>query len=234
MRRSERVGGTEEKIVETLKRQTMKYACIFAVGVLLSTSTSAQNWNEWFKQKKTQKKYLVQQVAALQMYLKYLKEGYDIAKKGLNVIGNIKQGKFDLDNTYLTSLRTVNSSIGSSARTTSIIAYQRLLIRQLRRLEDDSDGTDYLTEDEKRYVALVYTNMVQESERVLEDLERVLSNNELEMRDDERLEQIEDLYVDSIDMYSFARSFSNSTRLMISQRSFDNAEIKIYELLTNE
>ena len=212
----------------------MKYACIFAVGVLLSTSTFGQKWNEWFKQKKTQKKYLVQQVAALQMYLKYLKEGYDIARKGLNVIGDIKQGKFDLDNDYLTSLRTINSSISGSARLASIIAYQRLLIRQLGRLEGDSDATDYLTTDEKRYVSSVFANMVQESERVLEDLERVMSDSELEMKDDERLEQIDKLYADSKDMYSFAKSFSNSTRFIISQRSNDDAEIRIYEQLIDD
>lgn len=212
----------------------MKYVCILIAGFFLSTSTSAQTWDEWFRQKKTQKKYLIQQIAALQMYLKYIKEGYDIARKGLNVIGDIKQGKFDLDNDYLTSLRTVNSSISGSARVASIIAYQRLLIRQLGRLEDDSDGTDDLTTDEKRYVSSVYANMVQESERVLENLEQVMSDSELEMKDDERLQQIDKLYADSKDMYSFARSFSNSTRLIISQRSNDDAEIRIYEQLIND
>lgn len=212
----------------------MKYVCILIAGFFLSTSTSAQTWDEWFRQKKTQKKYLIQQIAALQMYLKYIKEGYDIARKGLNVIGDIKQGKFDLDNDYLTSLRTVNSSISGSARVASIIAYQRLLIRQLGRLEDDSDGTDDLTTDEKRYVSSVYANMVQESERVLENLEQVMSDSELEMKDDERLQQIDKLYADSKDMYSFARSFSNSTRLIISQRNNDDAEIRIYEQLIND
>jgi hypothetical protein len=212
----------------------MKYVCILIAGFFLSTSTSAQTWDEWFRQKKTQKKYLIQQIAALQMYLKYIKEGYDIARKGLNVIGDIKQGKFDLDNDYLTSLRTVNSSISGSARVASIIAYQRLLIRQLGRLEDDSDGTDDLTTDEKRYVSSVYANMVQESERVLENLEQVMSDSELEMKDDERLQQIDKLYADSKDMYSFARSFSNSTRLIIIQRSNDAAEIRIYKQLIND
>ena len=101
-------------------------------------------------------------------------------------------------------------------------------------MEDDSDGTDYLTTDEKLYVSSVYANMVQESERVLENLEQVMSDSELEMKDDERLEQIDKLYADSKDMYSFARSFWNSTRLIISQRSNDDADIRIYEQLIND
>jgi hypothetical protein len=212
----------------------MKYVCILIAGMLLSTSTSAQTWNEWFRQKKTQKKYLIQQVAALQLYLKYLKEGYDIAKKGLNVIGDIKEGKFDLDSDYLTSLRSVNSSIGRSATTTRIIAYQRLLIRQFGKFKNDSEESEYLTVQEKRYVSSVYSNVIQESERVIEDIERVLSESDLEMKDDERIKQIDKLYADSKDMYSFSRSFSNSTRLMISQRSIDDAEMKIHERLTND
>lgn len=43
----------------------------------------AQTFDEWFRQKKTQKKYLVQQIAALKVYLGYLKEGYEIAQKGM-------------------------------------------------------------------------------------------------------------------------------------------------------
>jgi hypothetical protein len=145
-------------------------------------SASCQTWNEWFRQKKTQKKYLIQQIAALQMYLKYLKEGYDVAKKGLNVIGDIKQGKFDLDNDYLASLRTVNSSISGSAKVSSIVAYHKLLIRQLQRLNDQSAESNSLSPSERTYVSSVYANMVKESGVALENLERVLRDDELEMK----------------------------------------------------
>jgi hypothetical protein len=197
-------------------------------------SADAQNWSEWFRQKKTQKKYLIQQIAALQMYLKYLKEGYDIAKKGLNVIGDIKQGKFDLDNNYLESLRTVNSSISGSAKITSIIAYHKLLIRQLEKLEDESNDSDLLTSTEKSYVSAVYANMVRESEIALEDLERILTDEQLEMKDDERIKQVDKIYIDTKDMYMFSRSFCTSTRILISQRSVDNSEIKNQEQLIND
>lgn len=197
-------------------------------------STSGQTWNEWFRQKKTQKKYLIQQIAALQVYLKYLKEGYDIAKKGLNVIGDIKQGKFDLDNDYLESLRTVNSSISGSAKITSIIAYHKLLIRQLKKLEDETNDSGLLTQSEKSYVLAVYLNIVSESESALENLERILEDDQLEMKDDERIKQLDKLYMDAKDMYTFSKSFSNSTRMLISQRSVDHSEIQVHEELIND
>jgi hypothetical protein len=197
-------------------------------------SADAQTWNEWFRQKKTQKKYLIQQIAALKVYLKYLKEGYNIAKKGLNVIGDIKQGKFDLDKDYLGSLKTVNPSISGSAKITSVIAYHKLLIRQLEKLERESNDSDLLTTSEKRYVSAVYANMVRESELALEDLERILTDDQLEMKDDERIKELDRIYVDTKDMYMFSRSFCNSTRTLITQRSVDHSEIQNQEQLIND
>jgi len=197
-------------------------------------SANCQTWNEWFRQKKTQKKYLIQQIAALQVYLKYLKEGYDIAKKGLNVIGDIKQGKFDLDNEYLTSLRTVNSSISGSAKVSSILAYHRLLIRRLQNLNDESAESEILTVTEQDHVSLVYANMVRESQSALDDLERLLTDNELEMKDDERIEQLDKLYVDAKDKYTFSRSFCNSTRMLLAQRQRETIEVEIHGHLIND
>ena len=45
-----------------------KLLIMFLLG-MLATTTQAQTFAEWFKQKKTQKKYLVQQIAALQVYI---------------------------------------------------------------------------------------------------------------------------------------------------------------------
>lgn len=209
-----------------------KIVLTLLVGICFHTA-DAQTWDEWFRQKKTQKKYLIQQIAALQMYLKYLKEGYDIAKKGLNVVGDIKQGKFDLDNGYLESLRTVNSSISGSAKITSVIAYHKWLLRQLDRLNDESKGSSLLTQGERAYISSVYANMVTESERTLEDLQRILSDHELEMKDDERIKQVDKLYLDTKDMYTFSRSFCNTTRILISQRAVEASEIKKDDQLIN-
>jgi hypothetical protein len=66
------------------------------------------NWNEWFRQKKTQLKYLAEQIAALKVYLEYLKKGYDVAQKGLSTIELIKSGSFSLHKDYFNSLKQVS------------------------------------------------------------------------------------------------------------------------------
>ncbi len=54
--------------------------------MLLSCSASAQTFAEWFSQKKTQRKYLLAQIAALNTYSNYLRTGYRVAKGGLGSI----------------------------------------------------------------------------------------------------------------------------------------------------
>jgi hypothetical protein len=194
----------------------------FAIG---GTICNAQTFNEWFRQKKTQKQYLLQQIAALKVYLDYLKKGYKIVDKGLTIVGDIKQGKFDLDIEYLESLKNVNSAVSGSAKVASIIAYQRIIIIEFRRLKALKNETDLLTNNEKQYVANVYSNMLRESEISLDELDRVLSNSDFEMKDDERVKRVDALYVDMKDKYTFTKSFSNSTEMLIVQRSKDTQEV---------
>lgn len=191
----------------------------------------AQTFDEWFRQKKTQKKYLLQQIAALKVYLDYLKKGYKIVDKGLTIVGDIKQGKFDLDIEYLESLKNVNSAVSGSAKVAAILAYQRKIMIEFRRLKDSTNESDFLSDDEKHYVQEVYANMLSESELSLDELDRVLSGSEFEMKDDERVKRIDGIYVDMKDKFEFTKSFSNSTDLLIAQRSKDAQEILIQEKL---
>lgn len=191
----------------------------------------AQTFDEWFRQKKTQKKYLLQQIAALKVYLDYLKKGYKIVDKGLTIVGDIKQGKFDLDIEYLESLKNVNSAVSGSAKVAAIIAYQRKIMVEFRRLKDSTNESDFLSDDEKHYVQEVYANMLRESELSLDELDRVLSGSEFEMKDDERVKRIDGIYVDMKDKFEFTKSFSNSTGLLIAQRAKDAQEILIQEKL---
>ena len=203
---------------------------ILTVGLLICVQfATAQIANEWFRQKNTQKKYLLQQIAALKVYLDYLKKGYKIVDKGLTIVGDIKQGKFDLDIDYLESLGNVNSAVSGSAKVASIVTYQRVILIEFRKLRDQANETNYFTAEEKKYVEKVYSNMLRESEVSLDELDRVLSNSDFAMKDDERVKRVDAFYIDMKDKYTFTKSFSNSTRLLIAQRSKDEQEVRVQE-----
>src|SRR3954469_10258998 len=109
----------------------MKTILLVIATVLLFQSADAQTWDEWFKQKKTQKKYLVQQIAALRVYLDYLKKGYAVVHNGLNTIEHIKNGNFNLDRDFFSSLKNVNPAIKNTAKVADIIAFQIFISREL-------------------------------------------------------------------------------------------------------
>lgn len=199
---------------------------VFALGVV---TTNAQTFEEWFRQKKTQRKYLIQQIVALKVYLDYLKKGYKIVDKGLTMVGDIKQGKFDLDLDYLASLKNVNSSVSGSAKIMAILAYERRIMSDFRELKGFSGNTDFLSHEEKNYVEKVYEKMLRESESSLDELGRVLSNSDFEMKDDERVKRVDALYLDMKDKYAFTKSFSNSTRVLVAQRSKEAHELAVNE-----
>src|SRR5438093_6658250 len=106
-----------------------KLLIILILSTVVMKDCAAQTFSEWFEQKETQKKYLIEQIAALQTYLGYVQKGYSIAQKGLTTISNIKNGEFNLHTDYFNSLRSVNPNIKSCAKVADIIAMQLRIVQ---------------------------------------------------------------------------------------------------------
>ena len=102
----------------------MKRIAIWFTVIQISSIAHSQTWDEWFRQEDTQKEYLLKQIAALRVYLGYAKEGYSIARKGLNTINDIKQGDFKLHIDKFQSLKGVNPLIKDCARIGEIVAFR--------------------------------------------------------------------------------------------------------------
>jgi hypothetical protein len=102
---------------------------------------------------------------------------------------------------------------------------------EFRRLKNLASETTYFTNEEKKYVESVYANMLRESELSLDELDRALSNSDFEMKDDERVKRVDALYIDMKDKYTFTKSFSNSTQVLIAQRSQEDYEVRVQENL---
>ncbi len=174
---------------------------IIAIALLLSfaKSISAQTFAEWFNQKATQRKYLLQQIAALQVYIGYVAKGYSIAKKGLNTIQDIKRGDFNLHSNYFTSLVTVNSKIKRYAKVADIIALQINIAKQTAKTIKNCKSSRLLTTAELDYLQKVFTTLLDDCAKCLDELFNLITNWQLSMKDDERIAAIDKLYVDMSD-----------------------------------
>ena len=189
------------------------------------------NWNEWFRQKKTQRKYLIQQIAALKVYLEYLKKGYKIVDKGLTTIGDIKDGTFKMDKDYFNSLKQVSPVVKNSPKLKEVLAYQHSIRKDLYKLVLDSRKDANLSPDEVQYIEDVYQNMLKECEASIDELMVITTSGEAEMKDDERLLRLDKVHDDMQDKYAFTQDFISSTRLLSLERAKEKNQIKRFRTI---
>lgn len=204
----------------------LKEISVVILFLLVAAQLNAQTFNEWFRQKKTQKKYLVQQIAALKIYLKYLKQGYRIVDKGLNIVGDIKDRNFRSHKTYFESLRDVNSVVANSGNISSLIFYEEMVIRHASKMRSEFIGNPFLTKEEVNYIQLVCENLMRLSKENTESAENLLTSQKLEMKDDERIARLKVLCLEAKNRFSFAREFYNGNHLMIMQRDKETGGIE--------
>ncbi|RQO75604.1 hypothetical protein DBR43_09715 [Pedobacter sp. KBW06] len=180
----------------------------------------AQSWAEWFKQKKTQKKYLLQQIAALQVYADYAYKGYQIVDSGLQTVKDITNGEFKLHNLFITSLKQVSPALRNDARVGEIIILQLAIIKAFGGIK----GKHILGAEHLAYLTEVSGNVVAGCLDDLQQLLLTISSAKLEMTDDQRLQRLDRIYQSMLDRSAFAQSFCNNLAQFIRMRQNEQKE----------
>jgi len=160
----------------------MKKLLIISIVVLCAENLSAQTWAEWFRQKATQKKYLLQQIAALKVYTGYLSKGYSIAKNGVNTIKSIKNGDLLQHTNYFTSLVTVNPKIRRYAKVADIIVLQITIAKQSSNAIKSFRNNRHFTPTEINYLQGVYSKLLSDCAKNLDELLTLITNRNLQMK----------------------------------------------------
>ena len=199
--------------------------------VLCAANLSAQTRAEWFSQKSTQKKYLLEQIAALQVYSGYLAKGYSIANDGLNTIKSIKNGDLIQHTNYFTLLVTVNSQIKRDKKVADIIAMQISIVKQSGKAIKSYRNNHHFTPTEVNYLQSVFNTLISNCAKNLDELLDLITDGKLQMKDDERIESIDKIYSDMQDKQEFARAFSNNAADLSMQRSNEENDIIISKKL---
>ena len=213
--------------MDFLNSISMKKMLLFLlILVSIAGSLKAQTFAEWFQQKKTQKKYLLQQIAALYIYIGYAQKGYQIAKEGLTTIGGFTRGEFNLHADYFNSLKVVNPEIKHYAKVAEIIGLQVKIVQNYNSTYRKLQSTDAFSNDELNYIRSAFSNLLDDCEKTLDELIAVTTDGKLEMKDDERIARIDKLYVDMQDKLTFCTSFSNDAKLLAVSRIKEQTEVK--------
>ncbi|WP_333627468.1 hypothetical protein [Sphingobacterium siyangense] len=197
-----------------------------AAYALSATEAGAQTWSEWFRQKKTQKKYLLQQIAALKVYVGYSQKGYKIYQQGLGAIGSFTGGEFVLHGDFFASLEAVRPEIRGYSKVAGIVAIQMEIADKYPRYLRMFDSSDFLSAEEQKYIRGVYGRLMADLEAGADRLAAVTADGALKMTDDERIGTIDALYAETQEIYLFFRRFSEETKALALSREKEQKEIE--------
>lgn len=173
-----------------------------------------------------QRKELILQIAALQVYIDYAKKGYSAVSKGLNFIGDARKGELNLHGDYFTSLLKINPKIRNYYKTAEIISMQFKIVKLCQKTVADLKTADLFHGSELDYVERSLGRLLQNCSQTLDQLLAITTDAELELKDDQRLERIDNLHKTMLEDYNFCLSFSSEARLLSVSKTADKKDSK--------
>jgi hypothetical protein len=186
----------------------------------------AQTTDEWLRQKETQKKYLLQQLAALQSFFTVAKKGYNVAKVGLGAVGDIKNGDFGLHSDYFESLRKVNWALAGSAMVGEIFSIEVRIVKEAKATLVGIRSSGQMTAEEISWSERVIARLLAECATVMDELTDVTTDGTFSMKDEERLERTQKLYAQAVDDWKFVAGFSEEMGRLVKGRLAGKVEVE--------
>jgi len=187
----------------------------------LGGAAQGQTFGEFFNQKKTQKRYLLEQIAALQLYLGYAKKGYQLVDGGLQTVRDITGGEFGLHGAFISSLKMVSPAVRKNVKVAEILIFQINIARWFAEFK----GNALLSPSDQLYILEVKAAVLADCSRDLESLLLVVTSGRLEMGESERIRRIDLLYDAMQDRAAFSADFIGKVERLIRNRERDHLDI---------
>lgn len=194
------------------------YITFLALLAISINAATAQTWAEWFKQKKTQQKYLIQQIAGLQVYIEFARKGYEVTTNGINTVKDIKNGDFKLHAVFFKGLGKVNPKIKDASQAVEILFFYQQIIKAGNNLNKQAKNSNVILPDEMGYLERVIERLKQDCSSLLDGTFELITNGALEMSDDERINRLTALLNEMESNYTFLKTFNEETIILIQSR----------------
>lgn len=176
---------------------------------------------------------MIEQIVRLETTLAILKRGYTIVQQGLTVISDLKKGQFDLHSDFFQSLMGVKPSIRNDVRVASILSMQLQIIVGCTRTMAQYVQAGNFTPADLSYLAGVYSHLKDLTLLDVDELTTIISDDNWQMSDDQRLSRLDHLYKQVQDKYLFLRAFSDRVRQEGEWRTRDKINLQNLSKLIN-
>lgn len=198
---------------------------LFALCMTWAWEAQAQNWDEFFRQKETQREYLLLRIGALRIQSGLIQEAAQVASFGLNTIRAWRAGELSLHRDFFNS----HSHLGPLAtrsldRLISSGIHPDLLEERIRKSRsywlDQSSDFLFVGWTEK-----IHGRMLDRAELLSAELEGILGNG-LQAEDAERAEWIDGLGKQLLQLHQDLGALQQSAQVRMVHQNFRDYELR--------
>lgn len=184
------------------------------VGLMVALAVTA-------KGQSSETKAYLQQIAAYEVYLKDAEKGYEVVESGVHTVGQIKNGTFGLHSAFFSSLKAIDPAVKSYAEIAEVVLLQISIVESFQQTLKSLKQSGQLNAGELAYVGQVYNTVVNDALQDVEALTTLVTAGSYSMNDGDRLRQIDGLYNDMADKYTFTQSFIGQCQSLDRSRAMD-------------
>ncbi|TDE10725.1 hypothetical protein [Dyadobacter psychrotolerans] len=196
----------------------MKKLILLILLGLTSQTVSAQRSREWIRQKKTQKQYLIEQIAHFKLYYELAKNGYQTAQLGLELISDIKNREFTLHKNRFDSLLIVKPKLVSYAQATGTAKLAENTIALCNNLSVEIRSSGMFTGSQVSHINRTLNLLLSDTGSVLSDFNQEIKSGSFSISDGQRVQRIGLYHKQILTNYEFAINFTSEVRLMAQQK----------------
>jgi len=167
----------------------------------------------------------IEKLSQFKKILSDMKKGYELLSGGYKTVKDLSQGNFSLHKTFLDALMQVSPVVKNYKRVGDIINFQMLLMKESKIGLNRFVKSGNFSEKEISYFEKVYGNLLSESLRNLDELTMVVTADKLRMSDDERLQAVDDIYLQMQDKLLFLKNFNATSNVLALQRAKEAKDV---------
>lgn len=205
-------------------------ACLFFLVFLVSQRTvKAQD------QEIQQLLLNVEKLDQLREMLDQMKDKYQILTQGYDRVKSLTEGNFKLHEVFLDRLIQVNPKVKSYYRVAQIVEMQLLLAKGIGEMKKEFSLRDLVSGSDLNFLTEVSSSFGKSSLRNQEELLLVLSDNQLQMDDAERIYAIDRIHLDMENLFHGFGKFSLEADQLLEMRAYRMKDTKtLNQILSNE
>lgn len=167
----------------------------------------------------------IEKLSQFKKILSDMKKGYELLSGGYKTVKDMSQGNFSLHKTFLDALMQVSPAVKNYKRVGEIVNFQIMLLKESRNGLNHFARSGNFSEQEIGYFERVYGNLLSQSLRNLDELTMTVTADKLRMSDDERLEAVDNVFLEMQDKLLFLRDFNASSNILLLQRAKERNDV---------